>query len=664
MPSLKTNSKNSKILNLAMKNHRAGNFAIADELYRKLRQSDPKNAEIMRLSGLSAGQNGNYGYALKFFAKAISLNPDYTEAFSNRGVIFQKMGKHNEALENFNKALSINPYCAETLNNRGNLFIFLNEPNKALDDLKKAIYINPNFSEAFYNLANVLRDQKHFEVAIKTYSQAIKIKANYFHAYLNRGRTFIDLGDMKNAINDFEKAIDLNDKSPEAFNNKGFVYYELKRYDEAFANFNKAVNLDPCFIGAINNRGLSLLALDKPEKALVDFQKSIEIAPEKPEPYHNLGFAFHKIFKYEKAIDCFSKALNLNHSNPKNIYNNLGATYRALGNYEESLKCYDKSISLDKNYAEAYFGKSLVSLLLGNFSEGLDCYEWRWRTENFTSPKRKFEKPLWDGIADLSGKTILIHWEQGLGDTLQYCRLVKEIKKKNTKIIFEVQRQLYGLIKTLDPDITIVQSGSKLPYFDYFCPLMSLPQILKLTVNNIPAYKKYLEPSASKIHYWEKLLGKRVKPRIGIVWSGSKTHANDENRSINLDNFLTAIPEIFDLVSLQKDIRKEDLETLKNTPVIQNYSELIENFSDTAAVCSLVDIILTVDTSVAHLAGAIGKPVFLLLPLVPDFRWLLEREDTPWYPSMRIFRQKTRGDWKPVFSEIKRILENLNDSSN
>lgn len=379
--------------------------------------------------------------------------------------------------------------------------------------------------------------------------------------------------------------------------------------------------------------------------------------------YLNLGNALYQNKNSEQALKELANALQ---QNPKDhrIFINMSAASKSLGDFEASVDYIDKAISLKPNNAEALFSKSLLLLQLGDYLNGWELYEWRWKTKKFTSPKRTFNKYAWNGEQKISGKTILIHWEQGLGDTIHFSRLIGEVLKKGASVIFEVQKPLYSLMKNFHPNIQVIDASSALPYFDFYCPLLSLPHNLNLTLKNLPLFESYIKSDPLKKKAWTKIIGRKNKSQFGICWSGSTTHKNDGNRSIRLIDFLEAFPKNHTLISLQKEVRAEDLPTLQNNQNIQDYSQKIDDFSDTAAICDLMDIVVTVDTSIAHLAGAMGKPVFLLLPTSTDFRWLLNREDTPWYPSMRIFRQKTPGDWKPVFSKIKRILEELNENSN
>jgi hypothetical protein len=250
----------------------------------------------------------------------------------------------------------------------------------------------------------------------------------------------------------------------------------------------------------------------------------------------------------------------------------------------------------------------------------------------------------------------LLYWEQGFGDTIQFARYAAEVKKRNCSVILEVREPLIELMSHLDGVDNLIRYGTELPPHDFHCPLMSLPLALSTTLESIPSSPKYLRSSDQRKQKWSELIGPTSKPRLGLVWSGSENHKNDKNRSITLEQILTAIPDRYEVFSLQKEVRDVDITTLNQNKHIRHFGDMLSDFADTAALCDLMDIIISVDTSVAHLAGALGKPVNLLLPYVPDWRWLIDREDSPWYPSLKLYRQSSDQQWKPVFENVYRAL--------
>ncbi len=317
---------------------------------------------------------------------------------------------------------------------------------------------------------------------------------------------------------------------------------------------------------------------------------------------------------------------------------------------------YRKALTIEPDYAPAHWNESLCRLLIGDFERGWKKYEWRWKCDQDLLATRNFSQPLWLGREDLTGKTILLHAEQGLGDTIQFARYAQAVAQKCAKVILEVQPSLRSLLSEISGAYKVLSRGEPLPEFDFHCPLLSLPLAFNTRLETIPATIPYLGARAAVVKRWEDNLGKRDVPRVGIVWSGLSTNVNDHNRSIALSRLAALAGPSVKLVSLQNEVRAEDEKALAANKQILHFGSELEDFSDTAALVSLMDLVVSVDTSVAHLAGALGKPVWILLPFAPDWRWLVDREDSPWYPTARLFRQPKIGDWDSVIDKVKQDL--------
>lgn len=328
----------------------------------------------------------------------------------------------------------------------------------------------------------------------------------------------------------------------------------------------------------------------------------------------------------------------------------------SLNRDAEAINCFDKAIALQPDHAGAHHNKSFVKLALGQYEEGWKLYEWRWKTKKALISPRLFSQPLWLGEEDMAGKTVLIHSEQGLGDTIHFYRYLADMQKTGCNLIFEAPAALVPLIATQRGKFTLVGKGAPLPDFDLQCPLMSLPLIFKTTVETIPASIPYFVPAPAKSKAWRAKLGEKTKPRIGIVWSGNPKFANDIRRSMPLKTLLPVLGDGVEWHALQKDIRPEDREALETHGNILEHGAELNDFADTAALIGELDLVVSVDTAVAHLAGAMGKPVWILLPFHPDFRWLRDREDRPWYPTARLIRATKDGDWSSV---IERLAQEL-----
>jgi hypothetical protein len=298
----------------------------------------------------------------------------------------------------------------------------------------------------------------------------------------------------------------------------------------------------------------------------------------------------------------------------------------------------------------------LALLLNDDFARGWEEYEWRWEDEHLKRQKPQFKQPLWLGQESLKGKTILLHAEQGLGDTIQFSRYAKLVSHRGAKVVLQVQKGLKSLMQSVAGVNWVVEQGEALPAFDYHTPLMSLPLAFKTSLETIPAESVYLECEAVRVEKWKDRLGDKSKPRVGLVWSGNKDHKNDHNRSIALAMLSRILAEEVEFISLQKEVRERDKSALEQVAV-KHFGEELKDFMDTAGLVANMDLVISVDTSVAHLAGALGKPLWVLLPFSPDWRWLLEREDSPWYPSAKLYRQPKIGDWESVIVKVAAELK-------
>jgi tetratricopeptide (TPR) repeat protein len=391
------------------------------------------------------------------------------------------------------------------------------------------------------------------------------------------------------------------------------------------------------------------------ESAIKDYESAIALRADIEPFFTNLGNIYRDVHRFDEALVCHERACSLS---PESVTpkNNLALTFKDLGRFSEALESYDRALSLEPDSAEVNWNKSLLLLLQGNYAEGWPLYEWRLKRDELSADYPQFQQPLWRGEMELSGKRLLIHVEQGLGDMVQFCRFVPELVSRGAEVILQVQKPLMPLISTLVSDISLIAKGDPLPEFDLYCPLMSLPYALGLTTETIPSFDSYLSADPLKVEDWHNKLGPSNLLRVGVVWSGRPEHKNDHNRSISLD----ALSPILDLPvewhSLQKEYRASDVDLLSTLDQLHQHQEALSDFSDTAALIENMDLVVTVDTSVAHVACALGKPTWVLLPYLSDFRWLLDRSDSPWYPSATLYRQKEPGDWSPVFAKLTEDL--------
>jgi len=435
----------------------------------------------------------------------------------------------------------------------------------------------------------------------------------------------------------------------------GFICHQRGNYDAAIKYITKALQINSNNADTYNNLGNALQSKGQLDEAITCYQKALQLNPNFADAYSNLGSAFLKKRQFDESITCYQKALQLNPTFVS-AYSNLGEAFFEKEQLHEGIDACRKAIELNPGHVLAHFNLSIGLLLSGNFKEGWREYEWRWKLKDHVP--RNFRQPLWNGL-DIEGKTILLYAEQGLGDTIHFVRYVPLIAQRGAKVIVECKKGLTSLLKSVKGVHQVRAQGEQLPEFDIHCPLLSLPLIFNTALENIPANIPYITADNMLIQKWnDKLKSDRSRLKVGLVWAGGPKHEKDRYRSCSLDIF-SMLAQLDDIAfySLQKG---QAAEQAKNPPKgirFIDYTEEIHDFSDTAALIENLDLVISVDTAVAHLAGALGKPVWTLLHFAPDWRWLLNREDSPWYPTMRLFRQSSLGDWGSVIDNISKELK-------
>jgi tetratricopeptide (TPR) repeat protein len=497
---------------------------------------------------------------------------------------------------------------------------------------KAILAAKPDQLEALYYLGILEAQLGRHEEALASYDRVLALMPDNAAAIYNRGVILQKLARYEAALASYDQALVFAPDDVEVLTNRGITLYELKRYEEALASYDKALTIKPDFVEALNNRGNVLRELSRPEEALASCDKALAIKPDYLEALTNRGIALE-----------------------------------ALKRHDEALASYDEALAINPNYADAHWAASLCSLALGDFERGWQEYEWRWKTADFPSPRRQFQRPLWLGQKSIRGKTILLYGEQGLGDTIQFCRYVEFVAQKGARVILEAQPPLKSLLAGLDGVQQVLAAGEPLPEFDFQCPLVSLPLAFKTTLETVPARVPYLKAAPGLVGQWRARLARTMGPhdlKIGICWQGEPTAKVDMGRSISLREFhpLSRIPGVR-LISLQKHHGLDQLDNLPSGMVVEILGDDFDSgsraFVDSVAVMENIDLIITSDTSVAHLGGALGRPTWVALKYVPDWRWTLDRNDSPWYPTMRVFRQSKPDDWHAVFEVMSRELAAL-----
>ena len=576
----------------------------------------------------------------ELFAKALEYYKE--KDFENSKITYQKI-------------LEIDEKNVEALVNQGVIFKILGENKKAYENYIKAININPKHTLTYNNLGNLLKDTGNLKGALKVYSDAIRIDPKNYHAYNNLGMVYEKSGDNNRAIQAYKEAVRVNPKFAKAINNIGVVLYKQKKYEQAIEIFKIALKTDPEYFELFSNIGACYNKIKKYDEAIESLNIAIEKNPKNAGAYTNLGNVYNKIYDYKQAAKLHEKSIELE---PKgsNAYSNVGTSYKYLGQIKKSIDSYKKAIELDPNFVNAHFDLSTMYLAKGDYKQGFDEYEWRFKKEemipHIIKNKDIFSKPMFTGKEELANKTILLHSEQGFGDSIQFIRFLSEFKKKfPCKIAVKCRDELKELFKCIPEIDVLTHRNEPTPDFDYHLPIMSMPKLLALKTNkDLSKQTPYLFANKDKEFDIKSTKGHL---NIGICWSASVSGESYEGKVFDLKYFepLLNNPKIT-VYSLQVGEGSEDIKRLGFENKIIDLTDKLTDFSKTASFMKELDLVISSDTSVAHLAGALNVPVWIPLQKVPDWRWQNKGEISAWYPSAKLFRQKTARSWDSVFQSI------------
>jgi tetratricopeptide (TPR) repeat protein len=582
------------------------------------------------------------------------------ERHFNAGVHYLRSKKLDAAERSFAEVLKTAHNHVPTLLNLALVGLANGQTNKSEKYLRQAIGAQQDNVDANLLLSRLLLAQRRFHEAVEALDKAGRINPSLIEVHCNKAAALNEIGNYQCAKESALLALKLNPKHPESNLTFGNILFNLGDYGSACEAYRRTLSCAPGHIGAWLGLGNSLVKLCEYEEALAVLGPLVERNPPLAGAFLARANAYADTKRYAEALNDYEKALAL-HPGLAEAWVSRGTVFYNLNRDAEALQCYEKALGLDECSADANFNKALLKLALGEYEEGWRLYECRWKSRYFPSPARNFAQPLWLDNADLGNKTILIHAEQGLGDAIQFSRYLDLLNDKHCKVIFEVDKPLVPLFKSQPADWQIITAGDAIPRFDVHCPLMSLPLAFKTTLESIPAKIPYILASEGKKNEWASRLGPKTKKRIGLAWSGNPRFAggNDILRPIPLSVLSPILRDDLEWHRLQKDLRPADQAALRSLPLIRDHSSLIEDFSDTAALIGELDLVISIDTSVAHLAGALGKPVWIMLSFHCDFRWLRDRTDSPWYPTARLFRQRCDGDWNDVTVRVVEALKTL-----
>jgi tetratricopeptide (TPR) repeat protein len=617
-----------------------GDLAGARTLCEEIVISQPAHFDTRFLLSVIALKTGDPGRSVDLIANAIGTAPDNFQArlaYLHLGAGLRRLGKLHEAIASYDKAIAIDERHADAYLGRGNVQQQLGQSSAALASYERAITLKSDYAEAHCNRGVVLAELKQSDAALASFNRAIAIRPDYAEAYWNRGMVLQERNQLGAALDSCNQAIALSPHSEKAHYNRGNVLLELNNLEMALESYNRAISINKDYAFALSGRGTTFRELNQFEAALADYERAIEIKPN------------------------FAAA-----------YSNRGTAQLRMGRLNAALESYNKAIAIDPESGQAHMSRAHARLLAGDFENGWVDFEWRWKFGDglFDRERRKFRKPAWSGGEPLCGKTILLHSEQGLGDTLQFCRYASIVAQMGARVILETPAPLKTLLASVEGVACLVEDGGILPDFHYHCPLLSLPLALNTTLSTIPARVPYLQAQGQKVLDWKERLGEKRKLRVGLTWSGGfrpeqpKLWAVNRRRNVPLEKLASLKHPDIEYYTLQKGQPAEsELSRLVSVrwggPHLIDFTHLLHDFSDTAALVENLDLVISVDTSTVHLAGALGKPVWIMNRFDTCWRWLVDRTDSPWYPTARLYRQQRAGDWDSVVQEIRQDLWRL-----
>jgi len=674
------------VLKEAFQLHTQGRFAEAERAYADILRRQPKNFQALHLMGLLAAQQGQTQRGIKLMREALAVEPRQPLAQRDLGNAFQQANRLDEALSCYEKALALKPDMAEVYNNRGITLAALGRAAEALESYGRAVALKSDYAQAYNNRGTLLSGEKRQVEALADFDRAIALSRGYIKAYNNRGTALADLGRLTEALNDhdhaialgpgeaqshvhrasvlirlgraaealesYDRAIARDSRLAEAHDGRGTALNLLRRPEEALESCDRALALSPGSANFHNNRGSALAALDRPEDTLAAHEKALSLDPDSATAMSNRAAALSRLDRPDEALESVDRALILQ---PRlaQAHINRGNLLADVKRYGEALESFERAIALNPKSADAHFGKSIALLLTGRFEEGWPPYEWR--KERVRGAFNSQGRPAWTGREEIAGKTIFVEAEQGYGDTIQFSRYVPMVADLGARVILTARDGQSRLLKSLDPRVEIVPAQSPPIAFDYHVALLSLPMAFGTTLANIPGPSPYLYAEPKDVEKWRKRIGVHGF-KIGISWQGS---AYSGGRSFPLAALagIARRPGVR-LLSLQKGEGTEQLGELPEGMTIEKLGPDYDvgDFAETASVLKALDLVITCDTALAHLAGALALPSWVALKHAADWRWLENRDDSPWYPSMRLFRQHEHANWNGVFTAMEAHL--------
>ncbi|MBN9495518.1 MAG: tetratricopeptide repeat protein [Alphaproteobacteria bacterium] len=649
-------------------------------------------------SGLAAHQAGLLEAAAAHYMRAVSDGDHVADALNNLASLAVARGRNDEAAAFLDRALTIFPRSTFLLRNRANAALALGRPEDALRILTDALAIDPGDADLAFQAGNTALQLGKGDEAHGYFARAATLRPGHFDAQLNLGGTHFLAGRLDAAQTCFERALAIDPAARSAIENLATIKIEMGRaarragdavaaetafraalaahpdsFDAKFelANllteagysehgavlYEEALRLRPDHADLHSNLGHAYCQLRRYDAAVAHCRRAIELGPQREEPHINLGAALHGVGDTDAALRSFDVALKIN---PRSAaaHTSKGNALFALGRFDEAATCNENAIDADPEYALAHVNLGVIRMLRGDYEGGWPEYDWRWRTLRL---QRKVgvgalrpRPPA--NLRDAAARSVLVTCEQGLGDSIQFVRYIRDLAATGARVTLLVQKALVSLFEQIEGVELLTAELANAERFDYVVSIFDLGRMFWKGIDAVPARDGYLRADPVFVAKWSRILGPKIRPRVGLVWSGSTDHPDDANRSHRLATLTTVLSDGIDYISLQKEVREVDRAFLGQALNIRDFAAKIDDFADTAALCELVDLVVTVDTSVAHLAGALGRPARLILPIVPDWRWSMTGETTHWYGSVRLLRQTRHRDWRDVYDRIAALL--------
>lgn len=677
------------LLKSALAHHEQGRLDEAESLYRQVLESDPFQNDALRLLGIICRQRGNLHAAREWLDLALEAHPGIPETYHDLGLVWFELRDYAKAIGCYQKAIELRFGFAEAHNNLGNAYYALGDAGNARSSYQAAIAHQPHLAEAHFNLGSLEQEQGNYSTAKGHYESALAIRPDYPEALLNLGLAQFHLGYPSESLANYQSVLKLRPDYPEAWLNLGDLQRSEGRLNEAETCFRNAIKLLPSNVPAHLNLSMVLDALGKTNEAEQEARSALTLAPENVRAQSYLGALLIKLSHIDEAIELSKRALGsdpkfapayvtlsqgllirnkleeaarscetLLEFAPENIsgLTCLGVSRTRQRRSWEALVSLEKAVHLNPEDSDAMINLAICELLLGRYLSGWKHYEARWTTQLTFCVPRNFTQPRWRG-EELLGRTLLLYGEQGFGDTIQFARYVPLAAKLGGRVLLECQPALKPLLQTMPGVDGVFGYGENLPAFDLQAPLLSLPGIFQTTLESIPAVVPYLRPTKDTIEPLPKREGARIK--IAFAWCGSRSQ-NDDQRPLPME-CLRPILEVpnASFYSFQTGPAAEELRRSNFGSEVVDLSPQLKTFASSAALLDQVDLVISIDTALAHLAGAMGKPAWVLLPFAPDWRWKLVGESCPWYPTLRLFRQSKFADWSEPVNGVVEELQAL-----